>query len=49
MYENYYTNQPKINPKSTKNQLKFDENRGPEGVWADSRFKARLGRRLGGP
>ena len=47
--KNYWKNQPKINQKSTKNQPKIDENRGPEGVWADSRFKGRLGRRLGGP
>ena len=39
----------KIDRKSIKNRRKIGENRGLEGVWADSRFQARLGRRLGGP
>ena len=42
-----------ISEKSTKNQQTFDQqsikNRGLEGVWADSRFQVRLGRRSGGP
>ena len=42
-------NETKIKHKSAKNQSKIYGNRGPEGVWADFRLQARLGRRLGGP